>query len=204
MRPRHIRLTLVILLALPALMAGVVGALGAKGGGGHVPIRVDSVACKPLENGTTIISVMLRLPNPGYNITGVKYEVNNGTVDIYIKVEPPKKPVIQVITIRGFSITVNGTVDYLRIYVNSSKVYETSCSGHPLGVENENATIGEQGVSTQGGSQNITTVQPTSIGMNRTNGADNIEEISTSTSKLTMLGVGIALALLGLALVVRH
>ncbi|MCE4627632.1 MAG: hypothetical protein F7C34_00575 [Desulfurococcales archaeon] len=117
---------LIVVLLLTAVQALSVSASSSDEVAGQMPIRVVSVRCEPLKN-KTLINVLVRLPNPGYNLEKRNVSVQNGTATIELWFSPPQGPVIQIIKDAGVVVTVNATVERVRVLINGTEAYQGPC-----------------------------------------------------------------------------
>ncbi len=79
--------------------------------------KIESVTCVNVQ-GSPYLNVLLILPTPGYNITYNHAYIDNNTLRLNITLEPPKQPVIQVITRKGISINLTVQPKTVIIYLN--------------------------------------------------------------------------------------
>ncbi|MEB3844902.1 MAG: hypothetical protein LRS48_04385 [Desulfurococcales archaeon] len=115
-------LTMLALLGVaPTLVAGS----GDKGGVRPVWWSIESVSCRS-ENNTTIITITLKLPTPGYKINA-SHIVKGPVLIANLTLVPPNFPVAQVITYEAVSFRVNMTPLKVIVNVNGTKGFEGPC-----------------------------------------------------------------------------
>ncbi len=119
-----------ILLALAMLgLVGVAPTLvagsGDKGGVKPVLWSVESVSCRS-ENNTTIVTITLKLPTPGYKINA-SHIVKGSVLVANLTLVPPDFPVAQVITYESVSFRANMTPLKIIVNVNGTKGFEGPC-----------------------------------------------------------------------------
>ena len=94
----------------------------------EVPIRLVKASCKSMPNGTTLVNIMLQLPNPGYKLERKNVTVSGSSVTVRLWFEAPRGPVIQVVSLWGITEQVESNVKKLIIVVNNKTLYSGECN----------------------------------------------------------------------------
>lgn len=123
---RPYSLAILLLLLIPAQALSALAAGGGEEVKGQMPVRVIAVNCEPLKN-ETLINVLVRLPNPGYNLERRNVTLENGTAVVELWFSAPQGPVIQLIKDMGVVVRVNGTVERIKVLVNGTIAYQGPC-----------------------------------------------------------------------------
>ncbi len=148
--------------------------------------KIESVTCVNVQ-GSPYLNVLIVLPTPGYNITYNHTYIDNNTLRLDITLEPPKQPVIQVITRKGISINLTVQPKTVIIYLNGeySGVYYCNNSGKL------NESLAEK--TSTNTTSDLTDTYSSNIQY------DNPENNNTMKTEL-IAGLGIGALLLGLLL----
>jgi len=119
---RALALLLIFMLVAMPLLSPVTR------GDKEVPIRLVKASCKSMPNGTTLVNIMLQLPNPGYKLERKNVTVSGSSVTVRLWFEAPRGPVIQVVSLWGITEQIESNIKKLIIIVNNKTLYSGECN----------------------------------------------------------------------------